>query len=115
MCRSSFPDISPLICKLAPSRAVEPDGVELSGRMASVLMGIPSVLAEAGFATGAGGSGAFAVVGCGVSGFLSPHIIYWPSSVRDTNKTAVYDRGARQCSSPVKIGTSELRAWCSLK
>jgi len=49
-------------------------------------MAIPSVLAEAGFATGAGGSGALAVVGCGVSGFLSPHIIYWPSSVRDTNK-----------------------------
>src|ERR1700688_4785591 len=62
------------MCKLAPSRAVEPDGVELSGRMASVLMAIPSVLAEAGFATGAGGSGAFAVVGCGVSAFLSPHI-----------------------------------------
>jgi len=54
-------------------------------------MAIPSVLAEAGFATGAGGSGAFAVVGCGVSGFLSPHIIYWPSSVRDTNKA----KGAR--------------------
>jgi hypothetical protein len=49
--------------------------VELSGRMASVLMAIPSVLAEAGFATGAGGSGALAVVGCGVSGFLSPHIV----------------------------------------
>src|SRR5580692_3011201 len=63
------------MCKLAPSRAVEPDGVELSGRMASVLMAIPSVLAEAGFATGAGGSGAFAVVGCGVSGLLLfPHM-----------------------------------------
>jgi hypothetical protein len=42
-------------------------------------MAIPSVLAEAGFATGAGVSGAFAVVGCGVSDcgvsdFLSPHI-----------------------------------------
>jgi hypothetical protein len=47
--------------------------------MASVLMDIPSVLAEAGFATGAGGAGAFAVVGCGisdcgVSDFLFPHI-----------------------------------------
>jgi hypothetical protein len=47
--------------------------------MASVLMDIPSVLAEAGFATGAGGAGAFAVVGCGisdcsVSSFLFPHI-----------------------------------------
>jgi hypothetical protein len=37
-------------------------------------MAIPSVFAEAGFATGAGGAGALAVVGCGVSGFLSPHI-----------------------------------------
>jgi len=52
-----------------------------------VLMAIPSVLAEAGFATGAGVSGAFAVVGCGVSGFLSPHIMYWSSSDRDTHKT----------------------------
>jgi hypothetical protein len=38
-------------------------------------MDIPSVLADAGFATGAGGAGAFAVVGCvnsecGVSTFL---------------------------------------------
>jgi hypothetical protein len=55
---------------------VEPDGVELSGRMASVLMAIPSVLAEAGFATGVGFSGAFAVVGCGVSGLLFPHITF---------------------------------------
>jgi hypothetical protein len=70
------------MCKLAPSRAVVPDGVELSGRMASVLMAIPSVLAEAGFATGADGSGAFAVVGCGVSEFLFPHMIVLASSVR---------------------------------
>jgi hypothetical protein len=43
-------------------------------------MAIPSVFAEAGFATGAdtaGGAGALAVVGCGVTGFLSPHI-FWP-------------------------------------
>jgi hypothetical protein len=42
-------------------------------------MAIPSVFAEAGFATGAGGAGALAVVGCGVSGFLLlfPHI-FWP-------------------------------------
>jgi len=75
------------MCKLAPSRAVDPDGVELSGRMASVLMAIPSVFAEAGFATGAGGSGAFAVVGCGVSGFLLLHIDVLVSSVRYTYKT----------------------------
>jgi len=43
----------------------------------------PSVVAEAGFATGAGVAGAFAVVGCGVSGFLSPHI-FMASSVTDT-------------------------------
>jgi hypothetical protein len=54
--------------------------------MASVLIGIPSVFAEAGFATGAGGSGAFAVVGCGVSGFLFAHIDVLASSVRDTCK-----------------------------
>ena|SRR6266436_1481756 len=84
MCKSSFPEISPLICKLAPSRAVEPDGVVLIGRMASVLIAIPSVFAEAGFATGAGVSGGFAVVGCSVSGFLLLHIVIWPSTVKDT-------------------------------
>jgi hypothetical protein len=47
-------------------------------------MAIPSVLAEAGCATGAGGSGAFAVVGCGVSGFLFPHIQYLASPIKDT-------------------------------
>src|ERR1019366_2811759 len=75
MCRSSFPEISPFTCKLAPSRAVEPDGVVLSGRMASVLMAVPSIFAEADFATGAGISGALAVVGCGISGFLFSHIL----------------------------------------
>jgi len=53
--------------------------------MASVLIAIPSVFAEAGFATGAGVSGGFAVVGCSVSGFLLPHI--WPSTVKDTKST----------------------------
>jgi hypothetical protein len=38
-------------------------------------MAVTSVFAEAGFATGAGVSGAFAVVGCGVSGFLLPHMV----------------------------------------
>jgi hypothetical protein len=55
--------------------------------MASVLMAIPSVLAEAGFATGAGDSGAFAVVGCDVSGFLLPHMNVLASSVRYKCKT----------------------------
>jgi hypothetical protein len=50
-------------------------------------MDIPSVFAEAGFATGAGGSGAFAVVGCGVSGLLLLHIDVLVSSVRYTYKT----------------------------
>src|ERR1700732_778545 len=112
MCRSSFPEISPFMCKLAPSRAVEPDGVELSGRMASVLMAIPSVFAEAGFATGAGGSGALAVVGCGVSDFLSPHIVFLPPRSSTPAKLRAQDRGAKHCSSLVKIGTRELRAWC---
>jgi len=56
-------------------------------------MDIPSVLAEAGCATGAGISGAFAVVGCGISDcglsdFLSPHMLL-ASSVRDTKKILV--------------------------
>jgi len=51
--------------------------------MASVLIAIPSVFAEAGLATGAGVSGGFAVIGCSVSGFLLPHI-YWPSTVKRT-------------------------------
>src|ERR1700689_5827661 len=113
MCRSSFPEISPFTCKLAPSRAVGPDGVELSGRMASVLMAIPSILAEAGFATGAGVSGAFAVVGCGLSGFLFPHIILWPPRSETSEKQMMQDRGVKHCISLVKIGTRELRAWCS--
>src|ERR1700726_2264987 len=117
MCRSSFPEISPLICKLAPSRAVEPDGVELSGRMASVLMAFSSVLADAGFATGAGGSGAVAVVGWGISGFLFVfvHIRFWPPRSDTRANRIVHNRGAKHFISLVKIGTRELRAWCSLK
>src|ERR1700688_2521504 len=114
MCRSSFPEISPLMCKLAPSRAVEPDGVVLSGRMASVLMAIPSVFAEAGLATGAGVSGGFAVVGGCISGFLSPHILVLHGQKHLLRKL-VRDRGPKHCSPPPKTGTRELRAWRSLK
>src|ERR1700730_18571903 len=92
MCKSSFPEISPLICKLAPSRAVEPDGVVLIGRMASVLIAIPSVFAEAGFATGAGISGGFAVVGCCVSGFLLLHILSPPRSETPATGTGAAPR-----------------------
>jgi hypothetical protein len=63
-------------------------------------MAIPSVLAEAGFATGAGGSGALAVVGCGVSGFLSPHIYVQASSVRYTYKTTVARPGCKSLYLP---------------
>src|SRR5215469_4524974 len=100
MCRSSFPEISPLMCKLAPSRAVEPDGVAPSGRMASVLMAIPSVFAEAGCATGAGGSGAFAVVGCGVSGFFFSHIRCGPPRSGTLAIGLVHDRGVRHNVAP---------------
>jgi hypothetical protein len=67
--------------------------------MASVLMDISSVLADAGFATGAGGAGAFAVVGCGVSdcgvsAFLFPHI--WQiSSVSGTSKKSGREAGVQ--------------------
>jgi len=54
-----------------------------------VLMFIASVVAESGFATGAGVSGAFAVVGCGVSGFLFPHIL-----VLHGHKTPAISAGA---------------------
>jgi hypothetical protein len=60
-------------------------------------MGIPSVLAEAGFATGAGGAGALAVVGCGVSGvsgFLFPHISLGLLGQRHLKLKPVQDRGA---------------------
>src|ERR1700674_2845782 len=96
MCKSSFPEISPLMCRLAPSRAVEPDGVVLSGRMASVLMAIPSVFAEAGLTTGAVNSGGFAVVGCCVSGFLSLHILALHGQ-RNLLLELVRDRGAKHC------------------
>jgi hypothetical protein len=62
-------------------------------------MVIASVFAEAGFATGAGGSGAFAVVGCGVSGFLFPHI-FSGTSVKDTYKTAGAGPGVQNTVSP---------------
>src|SRR5882762_754436 len=98
MCRSSLPEISPFTCRLAPNRAVEPDGVVLSGRMASVLMAIPSVFAEAGLATGAAVSGGFAVVGCCVSGFFSPHILPLHGQRHLLLKlVGVFDRGGAKC------------------
>src|ERR1019366_2960029 len=101
MCRSSFPEISPFTCKLAPSRAVEPDGVVFSGRMASVLMAVPSVFTEAGFATGAGFSGTFAVAGCGVSFPLFPHILALLGHINSPVERGV-DRGAKHYSPPYK-------------
>jgi hypothetical protein len=83
--------------------------------MASVLMTVPSVFAEAGFATGTGGSGSFAVVGCGDSGFLFHIIFFLASPVRDTYEIAVLDRDAKHCSSLIEKETRGLRAWCSLK
>src|SRR6266700_2974003 len=114
MCRSSLPEISPFTCKLAPSRAVEPDGVVLSGRMASVLMAIPSVFAEAGLATGAGVSGGFAVVGCCISGFLLVHILALHGQGHLLQEL-VRNRGAKHCILSPKMGTRELRTQCSLK
>jgi hypothetical protein len=67
-------------------------------------MDISSVLADAGFATGAGGAGAFAVVGCGVSDFcvstfLFPHI--WQiSSVSGTPKKSGCETGVQNTVSP---------------
>jgi hypothetical protein len=57
-------------------------------------MTVPSVFAEAGFATGTGRSGSFAVVGCGDSGFLFHIYFFLASSARDTCDIAVRDRDA---------------------
>jgi hypothetical protein len=74
-------------------------------------MAIPSIWAEAGFATGAGGSGAFAVVGCGDSGFLFPHIVYLCLPRLETPaKQLAQNRGAKQFSALIENGTSVLRA-----
>src|SRR5579883_471923 len=76
MTRSSLPEISPLTCKLAPSRAVARSAVAPSGRIASVLIAlVPSQVAGAGF--GGWFAGRFRISGCaagGPSGFLLPHI-----------------------------------------
>src|SRR5579872_1653986 len=76
MTRSSLPEISPLTCKLAPSRAVARSAVAPSGRIASVLIAlVPSQVAGAGF--GGCFAGRFRISGCaagGPSGFLLPHI-----------------------------------------
>jgi hypothetical protein len=114
MCKSSLPEISPLICKLAPSRAVEPDGVVLIGRMASVLIAIPSVFAEAGFATGTGVSGGFAVVGCSVSGLLLPHIFGPPRSRTPTNETGAKP-GCETLYPPVQNGDKRFAGEVFLK
>src|SRR5271157_293189 len=70
--RSSFPVISPFICRLGPSRAVARSAVAPIGRIASVLMAVvPSQDAADGF--GGGFTGKFLDSGCaacGVSGFL---------------------------------------------
>jgi hypothetical protein len=69
-------------------------------------MGIPSVFAEAGFATGAGGAGALAVVGCGVSGFLSPHIFVLLGHGHLKLKPVQY-RGANYCIALRTNGTEK--------
>src|SRR5215475_9160534 len=76
--RSSLPEISPLMCKLGPSRAVERSAVAPIGRIASVLIGLfPSQDVAAGV-EGGGLTGKFfgcsGCAACGVSGFLFPHI-----------------------------------------
>src|ERR1700675_802398 len=78
--RSSLPEISPLTCRLEPSRAPVPvrSPVFPSGRIASVpvaMFVVPSKVALAGF----GGSLKLNFLGsgsaaCGVSGFLLLHI-----------------------------------------
>src|SRR5205823_11331978 len=75
--RSSLPVISPLTCRLDPSRAVARSPVAPSGRMASVLIAVvPSQVAGADFGNGfvAKFFGSGCAIGC-VSGFLTfPHI-----------------------------------------
>src|SRR5712692_3916510 len=68
MCRSSFPVISPFTCRLAPRRAEARSGVVVSGRIASVLMAVPSKDVETGFGGIVPGGLGRAV--CGVSAFL---------------------------------------------
>jgi hypothetical protein len=63
-----------------------------------------SVFTEAGFATGAGRSGAFVVIGCGVSGFLSPHILTLRGHVH-LRGMLVLDRGAKHFISLHKNAT----------
>src|SRR5438445_640958 len=76
-CWSSLPDISPSICRLAPRRAVDPAGAAATGRAASVLMTLPSTVAEVGlveFVSGAFDGAGTAAGGESGSAFLFPHI-----------------------------------------
>src|SRR6516164_5435431 len=77
MTKSSLPEISPLTCRLGPKRAVERSAVAPIGRIASVLIAVvPSQVAAAGLGGGLF-TGKFLIsgcAGCGVSGFLFPHI-----------------------------------------
>src|SRR5215469_14591010 len=78
--RSSLPEISPLMWRLGPRRAVARSAVAPKGRIASVLIAVVPSQEFAGVAVGfgAGGlTGKFLDSGCaacGVSGFLLPHI-----------------------------------------
>src|SRR5580765_3959687 len=103
-CKSSLPEISPLTCRLAPNRA-EPPGVVGKGRIASVLMVLPSTDG----ATGLTGlvSGPFDGPGTDASAaspsaFLFPHI--GPPRSAFLANNARLDRGGRHNSPPFQIG-----------
>src|ERR1700731_832684 len=66
------------MCRLAPRRAVESAGAAATGRTASVLMTLPSTIADVGlvvvFASGAFDGAGTAAGGEAGSAFLFPHI-----------------------------------------
>src|SRR6516165_6052324 len=92
--RSSLPEISPLICRLGPSRAVARSAVAPNGRIASVLIAVVSSrIVAADF--GGGFIGKLLISGwpaSSVSGFLLPHI----GPPRDSLPHASFRHGIRK-------------------
>jgi hypothetical protein len=107
------PEISPLTCRLDPSRAV-PAGVVASGRMASVLIGLPSLMEQAGLAGfGVSGSldgpGATELLRARFSfGLLFPHIGP-PRSADKLRRQFSLDRGGGHSRPPFQNGQVVMR------
>src|SRR5207302_9649108 len=93
--KPSCQEISPCSRSMAPKRAVDPAGAVAKGRAASVLITLPSIIAEVGlveFVSGAFDGAGTPADGESGSTFLFPHISP-PRSFRLARKLWRLDRG----------------------